>query len=144
MGRDMMNDSAEAVIINGIQDNDRLSAQYWLSHNSPRYANPEKLRYLAVQNKSLIDLFKKEPADDSTTAFESLFDMYYTMEKIHGDTEAKRQISKFVRMLAHDDDDLEQIFYASYTEWKNNKNDIEKKKQELKEQLDRNKEDDDN
>lgn len=131
MGRDRMNDAAEGVIISGIQRNEFKHASYWLSHNSPRYSSSEQLRYLRSINNNLIEIMKEEtPKDSSEATFEIYFDAYESMIKVFGKETADDRIDKLVRLACYGDPELEKIFYASYAEWKTNKDEIKRRTEE--------------
>lgn len=132
MGRDRMNDVAEGIIIGGIQNGDSKCTTYWLSHNSPRYSSPEHRKYLKGVNKNTIKLLEEPTPENSIESlFEHYFDIYECMQAVLGLKKAKEKIDIFVKMICHGKPDLEEIFYAAYTEWKNNKDEASKKREKI-------------
>lgn len=128
MGRDRMNDAAEAVIISGIQAGEMKSATYWLAHNEPRYASPAKIRYLNSFNENIVELMEKPRPNDSQVMFETMFESFEIMEMNLDTKEAKKIIDGYVKFAFHEDMKLEEIFYASYSEWKTNKDEYKRRK----------------
>ena len=132
IGRDRMSESAEGVIIGGIQNGDFKCATYWLSHNSPRYSSSEQEEYLGSVSKKISKMLDEEtPENSSESLFEHYFDIYECMQAVFGLKKAKEKIDIFVKMICHGKPDLEDIFYASYTEWKNNKDEANKKREDI-------------
>jgi len=127
-----MNDAAEGVIISGIQRNEFKSASYWLSHNSPRYSTSVQARYLQGINENLIEIINESTPHNPESTFQIYFETYETMQKIFGKEDAEKRIDKLVKVFCHGDPELEKIFYASYTEWKTDKDDLEKKMADTK------------
>lgn len=128
MGRDRMNDAAEGVIISGIQAGEMKSATYWLAHNEPRYASPAKARYLDAFNATLVEILEKPRPNDSQVMFETMFDSFEVMEKSLDAKEAKKIIDGYVKFAFREDMKLEEIFYASYSEWKTSKDEYKRRK----------------
>jgi len=127
MGRDNMNDAAEAVIIGGIQRNELKAASYWLSHNSPRYSSREQTEYLKHKNDSLIRILNEPTPDNAESTFQTFFEVYESMQKIFGNEDAEKRIGKLVKVFCHGNLELEKIFYSAYLEWKTDKDEYEKK-----------------
>lgn len=127
MGRDRMNDAAEGVIISGIQRNEFKSAKYWLAHNDPRYATSKQAEYLKGVNNNYIKILNEPTPDNNESTFQTFFETYETMQEVFGIEKAKDRIGKLVKIFCHGDTDLEKIFYASYFEWKTEKDNLNKK-----------------
>lgn len=127
-GRDNISDAAEAVIISGIQNGNPKDARYWLAHNHPRYSSKQQHDYLRDVNDN-IDAMLREPTpiNFEDGAFDSLFGIYFSMEKFRGDEMAKDHMAPIISFFFQGDDDLESIFYVAYAEWKADKIDLEKK-----------------
>ncbi|MFA5312225.1 MAG: hypothetical protein WC375_02765 [Methanomassiliicoccales archaeon] len=130
MGRDRVSEAAESVIIRGIQDNDRKSAAYWLSHNDQRYSSREQARYLHSINERVMATLEEPTPNGSEATFDIYFDAYESMQKVFGHDSAKERIDKLVKFACHEDPTLEEIFYAAYSEWKTNKDELERKERD--------------
>lgn len=115
IGREKMNDAAESVIMNGVQNGDYKCATYWLSHNSDRYVSVERAPYHQHLEKNMLNLLK---ASDVKSVFEVTFKHYSLLEDVKGKEEAKKSISPIVEYMCQDDPNLVDIFYATYREWK--------------------------
>lgn len=126
MGRDRISDASEGVIITGIQNNDRHCAIYWLSHNSHRYSDAKQSQYLNGINNAVIEMFKKDPPPNSgEVLFESMFEVHYSLERIKGAKYVKDVMIPLIKLMSHSDSELEDLYYASYAEWKTNKEGLE-------------------
>lgn len=136
IGRDRMNDAAEGVIISGIQRNELKSATYWLSHNSPRYSNREQTEYLRQKNESSLKILKEPMPHNEEATFQKFFKAYETMQEVFGKKKGSERMDKLVKVFCDGDPDLEKIFYSAYSEWKTEKDEMERREnQEMNDPL---------
>ncbi|HCC05346.1 TPA: hypothetical protein DEP58_03505 [Patescibacteria group bacterium] len=129
MGRDNTTDVAEGIIIKRLQNDDYKAAIFWLTHNSSHYATSEQTRRIYMHTKHASEILSETAfsVGPGETAFEVMFDLYERSENILGIEHARKHIEKFVKFMCHGDENLEQIFYASYAEWKAEKTEYEEK-----------------
>lgn len=116
IGRESINDSAESVIITGVQDGDVKCATYWLSHNHERYVAVERVPYLEHLNRN-DRKFVKEPIPDDSV-FDHLAKYLYILEDIRGEDVARKEFIPLVEWVCHEDSKLIDIFYSTYAEYK--------------------------
>ncbi len=115
-GRENINDVAESVILKAVHAGDMKGSQYWLSHNHPRYVALERIPYLASLNKSLIE--ELSAPISKTSKFEPLFEYYFICEEVQRDKEARKMVEPLVKVACDGDEELYELFFASYAEWK--------------------------
>lgn len=130
IGREGINDAAESVIINGVQNADIKCAIYWLSHNHERYLPEERVRYFQYLDNELAKSLEKPIPPDSR--FELLFDYYLLLETTKGEEFAKNRIEPFVEAFLPEDPKIRKIFYQAYSEWKTNKLEREQRFDEIR------------
>lgn len=87
LGRRKLSDTAESVIVNGIQNNEFKSASFWLVHNDPRYMTHATGQQHQLLNDHMVHLlstdFTKKYTDYPTT-FENIFEAFSKFEKGNG------------------------------------------------------------
>ena len=133
-GRELMNDSAEGVVISGIQKGDIKAAKYWLSHNDTRYSSQEQRGYMNHLNKITLELLKKPVPMSKESMFEKLFDLYEEMRTYDPpfkESEIKKELDKYLDFLFFDFPEVKNIFYATLEEWKNEKDSIKETRENL-------------
>lgn len=116
IGRDTVNDMAQSVIINGVQNSDVKCAMYWLSHNHERYISPERVDYFELLENRTHDLLTKKKAEYAK--FDELFEAYFIFENSHGKEIARELMDIVVTKLVYSDAELKQIFFEMYKEYK--------------------------
>lgn len=123
LGRKKLNDVAESVIINGIQNKEFKSSAFWLVHNDPRYMSHAKGQHYQLLNDHMIHIFQSDLSEeyaDYPTTFEKMFNLLYETEEILGEDRAKKMLEPFLTLACHEDLNLIDIFHATYAEWRNN------------------------
>jgi hypothetical protein len=123
VGREAINGSAETVIIKGVQRGEHKSATFWLSHNDSRYMQKEKGKHYSSLLTRDSDIVNK-PVEKGHN-FETMFSIIYDLEKNFEADIAYQIFEPFIKVFCNDEQNLIDIFYASYKEWKI---DIEKEK----------------
>lgn len=123
VGREAINGSAETVIIKGVQRGEHKSATFWLSHNDSRYMQKEKGKHYSSLLTRDSDIVSK-PVEKGHN-FETMFSIIYDLEKNFEADIAYQIFEPFIKVFCNDEQNLIDIFYASYKEWKI---DIEKEK----------------
>lgn len=117
IGRERMNDAAESVILAAIQNSDMRAAMYWLAHNSDRYVGADRAKWFLYLRNDYLNFLRESPPEDEIL-FENLYQHYFMLENVLGDEVAKLHMDPLVRFHCHIDENLVEIFYASYAEWK--------------------------
>jgi len=130
IGREQMNDAAESVIINGIQNGDIKAAIHYLSHNHERYIRTERVRYYQYLDKENLKFMKKEIPDESQ--FENLLKYYMLLEDVYAKKKAKTIIDPLIKITCHEDTELEDIFHSVYEEYRKSKTSYDEKRSQLK------------
>lgn len=125
IGRESINDSAESVIINGVQNGDMKCATYWLSHNHDRYIAVERVPYHQYLHKQDVEFLKQKTPNDYL--FDLMFEHHYMMEDQEGKEVAYSKIKGMVESLCRDDKELIDIYYATYAEYAHNRTEHVKK-----------------
>ncbi len=125
IGRESINDSAESVIINGVQNGDIKCATYWLSHNHERYIAVERVSHHRQLEKEDIEFVRRPIPEDAN--FDKAFDYYFSLESMHGEKIALKKVKVIVDFLCHDDKNLIDIFYAALAEFKKKINNYDEK-----------------
>ncbi len=116
IGRENINDMARCSIINLIQEGNFYASKYWLSRHDTRFVEAKEMEYFqAREQKLLIYLQSKSPED---SPFESLFRHYFLLDQLVGEKNSKQYIHPKVRLRCQSDEQLMEIFYSSYAEWK--------------------------
>lgn len=116
VGREAINGSAETVIIKGVQRGEHKSATFWLSHNDSRYMQKEKGKHYSSLLTRDSDIISK-PVEKGHN-FETMFSIIYDLEKNFEADIAYQIFEPFIKVFCNDEQNLIDIFYASYTEWK--------------------------
>ena len=133
-GRKLMNDSAESVIISGIQKGDIKSAKYWLSHNDARYASDSQISYMKHIDKVTLELLKEPIPVSKEALFEKLFDLYEEM-RTHKppfkEAEIKKELDRHLDFMFFDCPEVKDIFYMALEEWRTEKDSIKEKRKNL-------------
>lgn len=119
IGRESINDSAESIIINGVQNGDMKCATYWLSHNHERYIAVERARYHQFLHAEDVKVLKQKTTDDYT--FDLLFSYHFGLEDMYGKEIAHNKTEYMVKTLCREDKDLIDIYYAAYAEYARNR-----------------------
>jgi hypothetical protein len=134
-GRSSMSDMAEGNIFRGIKEGDKASSRFYLSHNNPRYMTYDKHIHYGRMMKD--DLEKSKPGTyPDGELFDEMFPKFLLLEELHGADKAKTYMDALLNVSMGDNDELIDIFYACYEEWKNKtKKEIEDL-ENLKETLD--------
>jgi hypothetical protein len=122
LGRKRMNDAAESVIINGIQNQSIRAATYWLSHNDERFMGLERgKQFERMESKTNYFMSNKAEPKEYPFTFEKMFEVYEYYEEHMEVDEAKERVRPMIEILFREDAKLVDLFYASYEEWKKEK-----------------------
>jgi hypothetical protein len=134
-GRNNMSDMAEGNIFRGIKEGDKASSRFYLSHNNPRYMTFDKHFHYGRMMKD--DLENARPGVyPSEEIFDEMFPKFFLLEELHGMDKAKTYMDALLGVSMGHNEELVDIFYACYEEWKNRtKKEIEDL-ENLKETLD--------
>lgn len=116
VGREAINGSAETVIIKGVQRGEHKSATFWLSHNDSRYMQKEKGKHYSSLLNRDSDIVSK-PVEKGHN-FETMFSIIYDLEKNFEADIAYHIFEPFIKVFCNDEQNLIDIFNASYQEWK--------------------------
>jgi len=119
IGRQKMNDAAESVIVNGIQNNDYRSATYWLSHNDERYIGVERVRYHQYLEKHRLQFLHSR--DEGDKMMEALFDHFSMLEETLEPDIAKQEMAILASAFCYHDSEQIQRFKDEYLRWKQKK-----------------------
>jgi len=131
LGRKKVNDTAESVIMAGIQNNEFKAAAFWLTHNEERFMSLEKGKYNQMLSKRLVDVLDMDKMpEDYPTTFEKIFEIHRKFEDEYPAKLIRDLMTPVVQLLCHEDKHLIDIYYASYIEWRNNENDLNEKVEE--------------
>jgi hypothetical protein len=115
IGRESINDSAESVIINGVQNGDMKCATYWLSHNHERYIAVERVPYHQHLEKT-DRIFLQEPTPENSE-FDQLFKYHFMVQDMYGEKRANEKVRNIVEYFCHEDPELIDIYFATYAEY---------------------------
>lgn len=127
LGRQKMNDAAESVIVNGIQNNDYRSAVYWLSHNSERYVGVERIRYFQYLEKHLLEFLHK--SEDTDVLEAALFVHFQMLEDSLGEDKARVEMVHLASAFCRGDRDKTANLRARYMQWQKERNEGKEKKE---------------
>lgn len=130
-GRENINEMAEGVVINGVQNGSSKDSQYWLSHNHERYIAVDRVKHFEKLENNLIRTLTPDEKTKAEDKFSALIEYYYLYEKIHGVEKAKKEIEPFVDALDINDPDIKEIFYIQYERYKKERNDLAEKKMKM-------------
>lgn len=119
IGRESINDSAESVIINGVQNGDMKCATYWLSHNHDRYIAVERVPYHQYLHRQDVEFLKQKAPDDYL--FDSMFKYHFMIEDQHGKKVAHELTKYIIERICGDDQELIDIYHATYAEYVRNR-----------------------
>lgn len=131
LGRKRMNDTAESVIIGGIQNHSIRAATFWLSHNEERYMSFEKAKHHQMLEAQLYEVMHNDLPEDYPTTFEKLFDVMYDNQRSFGTKITEKMMRPLIELVFREDPSLIDLFYASYEGWKRDKEDLKKRGEEL-------------
>ena len=117
LGRRAISGTAETVIIKGVQKGEHRAAAYWLSHNDSNYMHREKFEHYKNTLDRDAELLKKPIVYDGSN-FETLFKYLDEVEKAY-----EKEISiileqTMVTFFCDGDTELIELCYASYEQWK--------------------------
>ncbi len=115
IGRYSINESAESIIINGVQNGDTKCATYWLSHNHERYIAVERVKYHEHLDDIDREFLKSGAPKDAL--FDHLHSHLYLLEDTYGKEKAKDLIMDLVEAMSAEDPELQQLFFSTYEEY---------------------------
>jgi len=122
LGRKRMNDAAESVIINGIQNQSIRAATYWLSHNDERFMGLERgKQFERMESKTNYFMSTEKEPEGYPVTFEKMFEWYEHSETFMNADKAKEWIRPMIELLFREDAKLVDLFFASYEGWKKDK-----------------------
>lgn len=124
LGRQKMNDAAESVIVNGIQNNDRQCATYWLSHNDERYIGVERVRYHQYLEKHRLQFLHSR--DEGDKMVEAMFGHFWVLEQTLEPNIASQEMAILVSAFCHQDSEQIKRFRDEYLRWKEKKDPSQK------------------
>lgn len=122
IGRRNVTDAAESVIVQGIQNSDRKSAEFWLTHNDQRYMKPKQGEYFGILMSHLLKKMEEHEADKTQMRFDQLFKLYDYVEQNYSEPEIiKHWVDPFIEVYCDNDPKLMEVFRRAYAEWKKDK-----------------------
>ncbi|MBV9159181.1 MAG: hypothetical protein JO019_01125 [Candidatus Kaiserbacteria bacterium] len=116
VGRQKMNDAAESVIINGIQNNDFQSAKYFLAHNDERYIGVERVRYFQYLENHRLEFLHRRGDDDPM--IEAMFSHFLMLEQTLDPDMAKQEMAILASAFCHQEPNQIKLFKNEYELWK--------------------------
>lgn len=116
VGRELINDVAESNIIKGVQSGDIKCSTYWLSHNSPNYAENNSPLFNSYKRiEKLMTRNSRKSIGDFQILFDALFKLESTYDlEIGTDKMVNILISKYLDY----DQELFDLFIGEYHKWK--------------------------
>jgi hypothetical protein len=120
LGRGKLNDTAESVIVKGIQEQNFKAAAFWLTHNNIRYMGLEKGKHYMMLARQMIDVLDSDPSEEppDCLGFEKAFEIFRQTEEKSGVKIANKIMEPIIKLLCNEDAGLVDLFYSSYAEWK--------------------------
>ena len=122
VGRRNITDAAESVIVQGIQNQERKCAEFWLTHNDQRYMKPRQMEYFGALMAHTVKKAEEHLADTKQMRFDQLFKLYDWVESNYSEPELiERWVDPFIEIYCDNDLKLMEVFRRAYAEWKKDK-----------------------
>ena len=116
--RNNFSDLSESIIMKKIQNGDMTAAKFFLVHNSPRYMTRQKENQYRSLLQTESGFISTTELSKEITKFEDLFKPYSEMEQYSGSEIAKALMEPALKLTFHNDDELIDLFFDSYEDWK--------------------------
>ncbi|MFA6608296.1 MAG: hypothetical protein WCT07_00045 [Candidatus Paceibacterota bacterium] len=116
-GRGNISDLATGNLIRAIKEGDLGASKFWLTHLDAQFMTSSKYDHFIVLTTRLLDSVEKGKFGEDEY-FEKLFPACQVIEEAGGIEAVKEVLKAILPALSKNDEDMIELFYSSYAEWR--------------------------